>query len=626
MDLKISNFNLHFSGTELADFKVVASQHDHSSTGNGTVPDTASLSSPAEKSVEPISEQNKPAAAPAEPVKTPSVPSEPREAAPPPPTEAQNPTTPAAVPAPATTATTPTAPVPVATDPATPAVTEPATTTVTAPAAPAVTDPAAPAVTEPATPEVSDPATPAAPATAPAAVAAPPLQRVRHHRHRQLEEANGAGSTGQNSTAAMITSTSKSKSKGKTTTKTTTATTTAAVASPPPNNLVGFVMRHAKSESAAQADLESIVEKGQCILEKLQPLDVFIDLSNPTTWSTTKLTYEFTEKKMGLYSLVYARCYPAGVHYTSFHLDAIFTNPGPNYLSAGDTPLPTMYLVFFLLFSLALGVWTWVLRRDSTSHGTVHRIHHMMFWLLVLKCASLFFESVRYHYIAIYGASEMWSMVYYVFAFLKGVMLFTVILLIGSGWSLMKSYLNDQEKRIIWVVLSLQVLDNIAMIVLEESAPGSQGWLTWRDLLHLVDIICCCAILLPIVWSIRHLRQAAEVDGKAQNSLVKLQLFRQFYVMVVVYVYFTRIVVFLIAATIPFYMLWLGPFSTEFATFLFFVITGYKFRPALDNPYLPVRSETLEGDEYGLEDGGSTGIGGGGGGDGFEMLPPRNPK
>ena len=28
----------------------------------------------------------------------------------------------------------------------------------------------------------------------------------------------------------------------------------------------------------------------------------------------------------------------------------------------------------------------------------------------------------------------------------------------------------------------------------------------FSDLLHLVDIICCCAILMPIVWSIRHLR------------------------------------------------------------------------------------------------------------------------
>lgn len=142
----------------------------------------------------------------------------------------------------------------------------------------------------------------------------------------------------------------------------------------------------------------------------------------------------------------------------------------------------------------------------------------------------------------------------------------------------------------------------MAIIVVEETAPGSQGWLTWRDLLHLLDIICCCAILLPIVWSIRHLRQAAEVDGKAQHSLMKLQLFRQFYVMVVAYIYFTRIAVYLLAATIPFNYLWLGPCSQESATLLFFVITGWKFRPAPNNPYFPVEAEEMEEQEYGLQD------------------------
>jgi hypothetical protein len=92
------------------------------------------------------------------------------------------------------------------------------------------------------------------------------------------------------------------------------------------------------------------------------------------------------------------------------------------------------------------------------------------------------------------------------------------------------------------------------------------------------------------------------VDGKAQNSLHKLQLFRQFYIMVVVFVYFTRIVVYVLASTVPFYLLWLGPLSTEVATLLFYTITGFKFRPAVDNPYMPVRSEDAEGQEYGLED------------------------
>lgn len=36
-------------------------------------------------------------------------------------------------------------------------------------------------------------------------------------------------------------------------------------------------------------------------------------------------------------------------------------------------------------------------------------------------------------------------------------MRFVVVLLIGSGWSLLKPYLNDKEKRIVLIVLALQV-------------------------------------------------------------------------------------------------------------------------------------------------------------------------
>lgn len=40
------------------------------------------------------------------------------------------------------------------------------------------------------------------------------------------------------------------------------------------------------------------------------------------------------------------------------------------------------------------------------------------------------------------------------------------------------------------------------------------------DVFHLVDIICCCAILFPIVWSIKHLREASQTDGKVGGQLV----------------------------------------------------------------------------------------------------------
>jgi len=367
---------------------------------------------------------------------------------------------------------------------------------------------------------------------------------------------------------------------------------------------IGFVMRRAESESASQQDLEHTIENKECLLDHVTPDDYMIDISDEKNWARLSSGHIVSPAAPGLYSLLFARCRPSGPQYVNFKLDVAFINPGPNYLSAGDEPLPVVFLVFTLLFSAAFGVWSWVITRDASTNGTVHRVHYMMAALVALKCLTLLFESIRFHYISIVGSSELWSALYYFFAFLKGVMLFTVILLIGSGWSLMKAYLNDKEKKVILVVLTLQVLDNIAMVVLEETAPGSQGWLRWRDVLHLVDIVCCCAILFPIVWSIRHLRQAAEADGKAHKNLVKLQLFRTFYVTVVAYIYFTRIVVFVIAATLPFYLLWIGTAASELATLVFFVFTGFKFRPAVDNPYLPVEL-TDEDVEFGIVPGDS---------------------
>ena len=48
------------------------------------------------------------------------------------------------------------------------------------------------------------------------------------------------------------------------------------------------------------------------------------------------------------------------------------------------------------------------------------------------------------------------------------------------------------------------------------------------------------------------LQDASTTDGKAAMSLEKLKLFRHFYIMVVCYVYMTRIVVYLLRITIPF--------------------------------------------------------------------------
>jgi len=159
------------------------------------------------------------------------------------------------------------------------------------------------------------------------------------------------------------------------------------------------------------------------------------------------------------------------------------------------------------------------------------------------------------------------------------------------------------------VVLILQVVDNIALVVIDESDRGTVSVYTWTDILHILDIICCCLILMPIVWSIRHLREASASDGKAAINLQKLTQFRSFYVSVVAYVYFTRIVVLLLTNFLEFHLIWLESCLTEIATLMFYVLTGYKFRPNAENPYLPVNTmDDEEMEEFGLSEDGEADV------------------
>uniref|UniRef100_A0A7S3PQ74 GOST seven transmembrane domain-containing protein n=1 Tax=Aplanochytrium stocchinoi TaxID=215587 RepID=A0A7S3PQ74_9STRA len=217
------------------------------------------------------------------------------------------------------------------------------------------------------------------------------------------------------------------------------------------------------------------------------------------------------------------------------------------------------------------------------------------------------------------GSAFGWNVVYYLFATLKGISFFTVLLMIGSGWTLLKPTLNDWEMKILLIVLPLQLFANIALIVDDETTKGSQGWFRWRDLFLLVDFICAVAVVLPVFWQINFLKQAAKVDGKARLNLQKLKQFQQFYVQMIAYIYFTRIVVFLLGTTLPFHMTYVQAVLKEAATLIFFTLTGYRFRPAADNAYLRVTQddEDLDDDpdgdiffdefdtDFGLEDDGS---------------------
>uniref|UniRef100_A0A8C9ACX1 G protein-coupled receptor 107 n=2 Tax=Lemuridae TaxID=9445 RepID=A0A8C9ACX1_PROSS len=300
-----------------------------------------------------------------------------------------------------------------------------------------------------------------------------------------------------------------------------------------------------------------------------------------------------TDEQEGLYSLYFHKCRGKDLRpgdKFSFSLDIDITEKNPDsYLSAGEIPLPKLYISMAFFFFLSGTIWIHILRKRRND---VFKIHWLMAALPFTKSLSLVFHAIDYHYISSQGFPiEGWAVVYYITHLLKGALLFITIALIGTGWAFIKHILSDKDKKIFMIVIPLQVLANVAYIIIESTEEGTTEYGLWKDSLFLVDLLCCGAILFPVVWSIRHLQEASATDGKAAINLAKLKLFRHYYVLIVCYIYFTRIIAFLLKLAVPFQWKWLYQLLDEMATLVFFVLTGYKFRPASDNPYLQLSQE-----------------------------------
>lgn len=300
-----------------------------------------------------------------------------------------------------------------------------------------------------------------------------------------------------------------------------------------------------------------------------------------------------TSDQEGLYSLYFHKCLGPKIQSNdkfSFSLDIEIIEKNPDsYLSAGEIPLPKLYISMAFFFFLSGTIWIHILRKRRND---VFKIHWLMAALPFTKSLSLVFHAIDYHYISSQGFPiEGWAVVYYITHLLKGALLFITIALIGTGWAFIKHILSDKDKKIFMIVIPLQVLANVAYIIIESTEEGTTEYALWKDSLFLVDLLCCGAILFPVVWSIRHLQEASATDGKAAVNLAKLKLFRHYYVLIVCYIYFTRIIAFFLKFAVPFQWKWLYQLLDETATLVFFVLTGYKFRPASDNPYLQLSQE-----------------------------------
>ena len=200
---------------------------------------------------------------------------------------------------------------------------------------------------------------------------------------------------------------------------------------------------------------------------RLIPLQSMLKIGN----LTGDYSVSFSVADPGLYALFFYNCKQYGgasaaslVHVSftvvveQYNVDILTQTR--NYLGVGMENMPNVYFCFSLIYVGVIVLWV---REWSRNSQHVHKIHYLMSLLILFKCLTVFFQGMKYRSRAMTDAVTAWDVFYYLFLTLKGLFLFSVILLLGSGWSFLKPFLGDRDKKALLLVLPLQVIVNTAV-------------------------------------------------------------------------------------------------------------------------------------------------------------------
>lgn len=101
----------------------------------------------------------------------------------------------------------------------------------------------------------------------------------------------------------------------------------------------------------------------------------------------------------------------------------------------------------------------------------------------------------------------------------RGLLFFTVLALIGTGLVVVKRHLAHRELVLIIAVIATQIAANIAYVVVNNTPKTNPHRTTWLALLRAADLLCCCGVVVPILWSLSALRKSADANGDDEGML-----------------------------------------------------------------------------------------------------------
>ncbi|CAN7004499.1 unnamed protein product [Brassica rapa subsp. trilocularis] len=325
-----------------------------------------------------------------------------------------------------------------------------------------------------------------------------------------------------------------------------------------------------EQESVLQVDIELQKNSSFCVLDSHYVH--YFDQSYQVTSS-------------GMYSLFFANCVPGTKVSMKFKTEMYNLNPNgsKNYLPPGSTRLPGLLFVFSLCYLTLFGLWVYL------CYNTKQRIHFLIAALLLIKAISLVCAAEVKHYRAV-RTPRGWNIPFYVFQFVGNVLLFMVIVLVGTGWSILKPKLQEKDKKLMMMVIPFEVISTIASVVIGESGPYVQNWLLWTNIFLFSEVCCWVAMRCVIVcW------MCCFKKSTSRKAVMTSPFFGNFYSLVFVYLLLTRVGVLGLKEIVDYKYHWVSNAAGEIASLAFYALMCYcMFRPMERNGYFDVEDEDEE--------------------------------
>jgi hypothetical protein len=264
-----------------------------------------------------------------------------------------------------------------------------------------------------------------------------------------------------------------------------------------------------------------------------------------------------------------------------------------NYLPVGEIPLPLVYGMFTVLNLAALAAWIyWIVKQK----GAVRWPAYLLLIVLAVKCALLLTDALIKWWYALMGSALLFSpLVLAVISTMRGVLVLSLVLVIGSGLSFVRQSLPSSRERIL-VVTALGVQGSLAFIGWFASELLDSSSTTLYIILvvtHIVDILTYLSVFYSLHMTKKYLQVSALVEGASAKALSQVEAFKKLYSLLLIFVYLSKMLSWAMWQLLPFNFVWISTVLQEGSALLFFCGIAWLLRKTA-SPHASALSSLME--------------------------------